>query len=317
MPANAAVVPAASTSARPVAPHGSRSSSESCHDADAAENRCAERAEKATPLNLLASLPASPAISRVPKRPRENSVVALYKAMVEPHIQIDMQAPTVTPLKGKVASAKKFRRSSMLKQAAAIRSPAVAAALTKQPVVSSASKPGVIPASPQAAQKVVKDMGTPEMLMKVSTSAASSAAVPGRAAGQMPADTAVVQPTAATGQLAVAEGAQEVKKPPKKAAMPPVPVFPPRPKEVPIALPPKLDEDNYEISEKDENSDEACEEPDRSHKHVPRWCSNYLETLATQSSLDPDSIFGNKVPRCDLDAIFLMRSTRSTVDSVH
>jgi hypothetical protein len=224
--------------------------------------------------------------------------------MVEPHIQIDMQGSAVTPLKGKVASAKKFRRSSMLKQAAAICSPAVAAALRQQPVVSSASKPGVVPASPQAAQKVVKDMGAPEMPMKASTSAASSAAVPGRAAGQMPADTAVVQPTAATGQVAVAEGAQEVKKPPKKAARPPVPVFPPRPKVVPIALPPKLDEDNYEISEKDENSDEACEEPDRSHKHVPRWCSNYLETLATQSSLDPDSIFGNKVPRCDLDAIF-------------
>jgi hypothetical protein len=68
-------------------------------------------------------------------------------------------------------------------------------------------------------------------------------------------------------------------------------------------LSPKRDEDNYEISEKDENSD-AEDEPDRKHKHVPRWCSSYLEVLNAQSSWDPDTVFGGKVPPCDLELIF-------------
>lgn len=68
-------------------------------------------------------------------------------------------------------------------------------------------------------------------------------------------------------------------------------------------LSPKRDEDNYEISEKDANSDEEGE-PDRSKKHVPRWCGFYLKELEAQSSWDPDSIFGSQVPRCDLNAVF-------------
>jgi len=71
-----------------------------------------------------------------------------------------------------------------------------------------------------------------------------------------------------------------------------------------IPLSPKKDDDNYDMSDKEENSDDGGEEPDRSHKHVPRWCSTYLETLATQSLVDPDSIFGSKVPLCDLESIF-------------
>merc|ERR1719440_198290 len=74
-----------------------------------------------------------------------------------------------------------------------------------------------------------------------------------------------------------------------------------------VQLSPKKDDDNYEISEKDENSDQE-EEPDRSHKHVPRWCRNYLETLALQTSWDPDSIFGSKVPRCDLESVFSLET---------
>merc|ERR1719171_1658651 len=97
---------------------------------------------------------------------------------------------------------------------------------------------------------------------------------------------------------------------------PPVPAFggtpaqPPQPqplepwallRKVQISSPRK--EDNYEISDKDENSaDEA--EPDRSHKLVPRWCENYLQRLQEQSTLDPDSIFGTKVPKCELEVIF-------------
>jgi hypothetical protein len=69
-------------------------------------------------------------------------------------------------------------------------------------------------------------------------------------------------------------------------------------------LSPKRDEDNYEISDKGENSDDGETEPDRSHKHVPRWCETFLKDLQAQSSWDPDSIFGLKVPACVLDVVF-------------
>mmetsp|Transcript_41678 Transcript_41678/g.73163 ORF Transcript_41678/g.73163 Transcript_41678/m.73163 type:complete len:526 (-) Transcript_41678:142-1719(-) len=105
-----------------------------------------------------------------------------------------------------------------------------------------------------------------------------------------------------------------------KKSRPPVPSFsgnvePPSspPKEAwqllrQVDLSPKKDEDNYEISDRDENSDdqggEIIDEPDRSHKHVPQWSVNFLETLSKQEHMDPDSIFGSKVPFCDLDLIF-------------
>lgn len=72
-------------------------------------------------------------------------------------------------------------------------------------------------------------------------------------------------------------------------------------------LSPKRSEENYEISDKDELSDEEDEEAEkerRRHKHVPRWCQNFLDVLKEQSSWDPDSIFGSKVQRCDIDAVF-------------
>lgn len=70
-----------------------------------------------------------------------------------------------------------------------------------------------------------------------------------------------------------------------------------------IPLGPKKAEENYEISDKEEDSD--CEmERDRSHKFVPKWCDNYLQRLQEQSTLDPDTIFGSKVPKCNLDEIF-------------
>jgi len=85
--------------------------------------------------------------------------------------------------------------------------------------------------------------------------------------------------------------AEELKEPKKKEA-------------VVAPLSPKRDEDNYEISEKDENSDDGENEPDRSQKHVPTWCSSYLEALTAQMSWDPDTIFGSKVPPCDLNVVF-------------
>lgn len=62
-----------------------------------------------------------------------------------------------------------------------------------------------------------------------------------------------------------------------------------------------MPEDNYEVSDKE---DSDAEEPDRSKKHVPTWSKNYLEVVAKQSNIDPDTIFGCRVPRCDLEAIF-------------
>merc|ERR1712147_546899 len=68
----------------------------------------------------------------------------------------------------------------------------------------------------------------------------------------------------------------------------------------------KRDEDNYAISERDETSDNEGEmiEPDRCLKPVPRWCANYLQLLSDQQVTDPDSIFGTKVPSCDLEKVF-------------
>jgi len=90
-------------------------------------------------------------------------------------------------------------------------------------------------------------------------------------------------------------------------ARPPVPTFKPDPAMMlrQIDLKPKLDEDNYEISEHEENSDEDADKSrDRSGKHVPRWCSTYLEDLQRQADIDPDTIFASKVSCCDLDAVF-------------
>jgi len=67
-------------------------------------------------------------------------------------------------------------------------------------------------------------------------------------------------------------------------------------------IPPPKPEDNYEISDKGEESD--VEEPDRSHKHVPEWSIQYLELITKQASIDSDTIFGTRVPECDLEAIF-------------
>lgn len=68
-----------------------------------------------------------------------------------------------------------------------------------------------------------------------------------------------------------------------------------------IKLAPKKLEDNYEISDKGEDSDE---EPDRSQKRIPDWSGRYMELIESQLNTDPDTIFGSKVPKCDLDLIF-------------
>jgi len=67
-------------------------------------------------------------------------------------------------------------------------------------------------------------------------------------------------------------------------------------------LPPPREEDNYELSDKGEDSE--AEEPDRSHKHVPAWSKQYLQLLERQLQTDPDTIFGCRVPKVDLEVIF-------------
>lgn len=62
-------------------------------------------------------------------------------------------------------------------------------------------------------------------------------------------------------------------------------------------------EDNYELSEHGGDSD-AEEKRDRTHKKVPKWCDQYLTELDKQADIDPDTIFGPRVPRCNLEEIF-------------
>jgi hypothetical protein len=67
----------------------------------------------------------------------------------------------------------------------------------------------------------------------------------------------------------------------------------------------KLPEDNYDISDPESVADEEEKLRRREKKAVPKWCDNYLESLNAQATLDPDSIFGSKVPLCALEDIFL------------
>lgn len=66
---------------------------------------------------------------------------------------------------------------------------------------------------------------------------------------------------------------------------------------------PKREDENYELSDREEGTEEIAE-VDRSSKRVPPWATNYLNSLTEQSDIDPDTIFSSKVPRCDLEIIF-------------
>lgn len=73
----------------------------------------------------------------------------------------------------------------------------------------------------------------------------------------------------------------------------------------------KREEDNYEISDLEEDEDGNRIEPDRQCKRVPSWCTNYSTLATSQADIDPDSIFGSRMPLCDLDSIFPDRLYRS------
>eukprot|EP00929_Paragymnodinium_shiwhaense_P020658 TRINITY_DN13698_c0_g1_i1.p1 TRINITY_DN13698_c0_g1~~TRINITY_DN13698_c0_g1_i1.p1 ORF type:complete len:788 (-),score=199.03 TRINITY_DN13698_c0_g1_i1:157-2520(-) len=69
-------------------------------------------------------------------------------------------------------------------------------------------------------------------------------------------------------------------------------------------LPPSRPEDNYEISEKGGDSDAEDNEDLRARKPVPAWCESFLQQLKSQEDVDPDTIFGPRVPPCVLEDIF-------------
>jgi hypothetical protein len=79
---------------------------------------------------------------------------------------------------------------------------------------------------------------------------------------------------------------------------------------------PKKAEDNYDISDTEEDLNGNRVEPDRTGKHVPSWSTNHLKAVQAQASLDPDSIFGTRVPECDLEAIFPDRFYRMGLNPV-
>lgn len=223
------------------------------------------------------------------------------------------QGKGVDQIKGKhvsIMTAKKFRRSSMARlgvQASSSKVAAIAAVVDTCESTTSGSKlekqANCDPKPPAPAKKKRQRSSwhgkAPDQVAgKGSASAISTAS-------QSPAKS---RPRGKEKQAA-------------KKSRPPVPSFsghvdrpPPSPPKEPwlllrqVDLSPKKDEDNYEISERDENSDdgggEIVEEPDRSHKHVPEWSDKYLEALTKQEHMDPDSIFGSKVNFCDLDIIF-------------
>jgi hypothetical protein len=71
-----------------------------------------------------------------------------------------------------------------------------------------------------------------------------------------------------------------------------------------VPLPPKNDEDQYEVTDKDTDSEDELSPNSRAKKHIPPWCVNWRQKAIAQIAVDPESIFGVTVPKCELDVIF-------------
>ncbi len=69
-----------------------------------------------------------------------------------------------------------------------------------------------------------------------------------------------------------------------------------------------LPEDQYELTEFEESDEpeltEEEKEEKRMNKNIPSWCVNWIETAKTQTSIDPETIFGTQLPKCDLEVLF-------------
>jgi hypothetical protein len=75
---------------------------------------------------------------------------------------------------------------------------------------------------------------------------------------------------------------------------------------VPLEKPP-LPEDQYEMTEFEDSDveiDDEEKERRRQNKRIPAWCIGWIETAKTQTSIDPDTVFGTNVPKCDLEILF-------------
>lgn len=81
-----------------------------------------------------------------------------------------------------------------------------------------------------------------------------------------------------------------------------------KPKMLPLAE--KEDEDQYEITDKDTDSENELSPASRAKKHIPAWCVNWRQKAIAQIAVDPESIFGLTVPKCDLDVIFNEKNYR-------
>ena len=65
--------------------------------------------------------------------------------------------------------------------------------------------------------------------------------------------------------------------------------------------------DQYEMTEwenSDGEADEDEQERKRRMKKIPAWCIGWIETAKTQTAIDPDTVFGSRIPRCDLETLF-------------
>jgi len=82
-----------------------------------------------------------------------------------------------------------------------------------------------------------------------------------------------------------------------------------KPKMIPLG--PKFSEDQYEVTDKDTDSENEPSPNTRSRKHIPAWCTNWRQKAIAQIAVDPESIFGSSAPKCDLDVIFTEKNYRS------
>lgn len=81
-----------------------------------------------------------------------------------------------------------------------------------------------------------------------------------------------------------------------------------KPKMVPLG--PKDVSDQYDITDKDTDSESELSPASRAKKHIPPWCVNWRQKAIAQIAVDPESIFGVTVPKCDLDVIFTQKNYR-------
>ena len=81
-----------------------------------------------------------------------------------------------------------------------------------------------------------------------------------------------------------------------------------KPKMLPLG--PKFSEDQYEVTDKDTDSENEPSPNTRSKKHIPAWCTNWRQKAIAQIAVDPESIFGVTVPKCDLEVIFAEKNYR-------